>query len=487
MAQVEVRPRQAQTPKSGRRRSRLAQSWMSEWWFRLLALLFLTELIVPFLLWKAGLPRTTDFLKEIVAAAIVILTFGFILLRNRIPAAVLLLLGVTFIWGIVAFMEGQDAGATLWGWWRFFKYPLLGVFAYLIPRWPADFARWLVRLCIIILVFQVLVQFAQYATGTPTGDSLAGTFGWKGVAQYSMFLFFVVCLALGHWLATQEWKLLLLTLTLGLIGSTLNGTKFYMIAVVMLGLATLILHLIRGGQFRQLFIYIALFSLSIGVLLPLYNAYQVQRGLRPLQEYLQPEVIENYIFNDGKGDEDGKYNLGRGLALTYAWQQIRRDNTTTLFGYGIGSRTYSTALGLTGRSLEEDLYGAASETGLGAWIQEFGVVGFLLFLTFNVWAMWKLLRFARQTPDPYQAAIAFGLILFTLFWPIWLWYHRPWVAGVMMTLYWVSLGYTFRQIYTKPRRAADRREPDPQPALPATDALPAAHLNGGPSARRPRR
>ncbi len=71
--------------------------------------------------------------------------------------------------------------------------------------------------------------------------------------------------------------------------------------------------------------------------------------------------------------------------------------------------------------------------------------------------MAKLFRFARATSDPYQATLAYGLFIFTMFWPVWLWYHKAWLAGAMMILYWVSLGYTFHLIYTPERRQAIRR------------------------------
>src|SRR5690606_15560945 len=144
-------------------------------------------------------------------------------------AAVLLIGGATLIWGMVSTFEGQSLAATAWGWWGMFKYPVLGLFAYLVQGWPADFARRFLRFCILLLIFEIAVQLALLAVGFPVGDSLAGTFGHKGVMQFSMMVFFIVALALGHWLATYEWKVLLLVLALGMLGSTLNGTKFYLV------------------------------------------------------------------------------------------------------------------------------------------------------------------------------------------------------------------------------------------------------------------
>lgn len=445
------------TPSAVEKGARTRSEWMRQGWFRLLALVFLAELFVPFLLWPVGLPRAVDGLRELAPVIAVLITFMYMLKEDRTPGAVLVMLGITFIWGLVATLEGQGLAATTWGWWRLFKYPILGIFAYLVQDWPKDFARWFLRFCIGLLLFELGVQLVQLAMGMPVGDSLAGTLGWKGVMQYSMMTFFIVCLGLGHWLATQEWKTLFLILLLGFVGSMLNGTKFYLFAVGWLVGVTLVIHLVRGGQFRQLFLSMFIFALAAVAFITVYNSYLVNsRGLRPLQEYLQPETMERYLFTDGQGDIDGLYNLGRGLAVTYSWQQIRRDPTTTLFGFGLGTRTESSALGVSGLGLEQDIYGGVGSTTLGAWIQEHGLLGLGVFLLFNLWISLKLIRFARATSDPYQATLAFGLLLFTLSWPVWIWYHKAWIAGVMMVLYWVSLGYIFRQLYSSARRVARR-------------------------------
>lgn len=474
MAEIKYRTEHIDAAKAERKRARLAAEWTREWWFRLLALLFFTELVVPFVLWQAGLPASTDFLKEIAAGVVVGFTIAFMLLRDRIPGAILLILGITLIWGMLALLEGQSISATLWGWWRLFKYPLIAVFAYLIPRWPPDFARLFFRFCVGLLALEVTVQLAQFAMGAPPGDSLAGTFPWKGVGPLTMFVFFVVCLGFGHWLATHQAKMMLLVVSLGAVASMLSVTKFYLVAVALIGVVALVLHLVRGGQFKQLFLYITLFALSVAVFLPVYNVFIANtRGLKPLQEYLNAESIEGYLFNDGKGDEDGKYNLGRGLAVTYGWQQIADDPVTMLFGFGLGSRTSSTALNLAGRGLDDDLYGGAISATLSSWLQEFGVVGLSLFMVMNLWMAWKMIRHARITGDPYLATLEYGLSLFTLFWPLWLWYQKPWVSGVMMILYWVGIGFVFRQI---------NRRPSTRPASGAPVAIGEERRNGLPRA-----
>lgn len=438
-------------------KTRDRENWMRQGWFRLLAMVLLLEVFLPFLVWPVGLPRVILGAIEVGIALVVLVAFAYMMLEDRIPGGLLLIAGATLIWSLVSTFEGQAFAATAWGWWGLFKYPLLGVFAYLVQGWPTDFARWFFKFTIGLLVFQIGVQLVMLALGFPMGDSMGGTFGQKGVMQFSMLVFFTVALALGNWLATHNWKLLLFVLALGLLGSTLSGTKFYLFAVAALVVITVIVHLIRGGQLRQLMLYVVLLAGAAAVFVPLYNSYLVNaRGLRPLQEYLQPDVIESYLFNDGVSADDSTYNIGRGLAITYAWQQIQRDWTTKLFGFGIGTRSQSSFLGVRGSVLEEDIYGVGT-TSLSTWIQEHGIIGVGLFLAFCLWTMVKLFRFARTTTDPYQATLAYGLFIFTMFWPVWLWYHKAWLAGAMMVLYWSSLGYTFHLIYTPERRQAARR------------------------------
>lgn len=418
---------------------------------------------MPFLVWPIRMPRAILGVIEVAIALVAFAAFAYMLKEDKIPRAVLLIAGLTLIWSLSPMLEGQSLAATAWGWWGLFKYPLLGLFAYLVHSWPPGFARWFFRFCIGLLIFQIIVQLLMLAAGFPTGDSLAGTFGLKGVMQFTMLVFFIVCLGLGHWLATYSRKTLLLILALGLLGSTLNNTKFYLIGVGLLAIVTLIIHLVRGGQMRQLLIYIIILAGAAAIFIPIYNSYLVNTmGLRPIQEFLDPDVIAGYNFADGTGNNDNTYNIGRGLAVTYGWQQVQRDWTTTLFGFGIGTRSQSSVLGIRGDVLQNDMYGVGTTT-LGTWIQEIGLVGLLVFLAITLWMSVKLFQYARATKDPYQATLAYGLLIFTLFWPLWQWYHKAWTAGAMMALYWISIGYMFSLIYAPAKRRAKLIGRQPKP------------------------
>jgi hypothetical protein len=432
--------------------------WMREWWFRALAILVFAEISMPIILSTAGLPRSMDFLKEVMAIMLIGIALIYMMLHDRIPAAILVILGASLIWGLIAMLDGQSVSSTAWGWWRFFKYPLLMVFAYLVPKWPDNFARWLVKFLIGLLVFQVGVQLIQFALGEPPGDHLAGTFGRFGVGQLTMLVFFLVCIGMGHWLATGSIKVMLISLVLGLVATMLSVSKFYLVAIAIVGIAAFFIYMIRGGQVRRLFLYVILFSFSLAVFLPIYNTFLVSTlNIKPLQEVFASDNLQSYLFTDSKVSDTGVYRLGRGATIAYAWQQIQRDTITILFGHGIGSRTYSTVLGVQGLTLEDDLYGGGGNKGLGVWIQEFGVLGVIVFLLINLWIVWKLLRHAKITPDRYLAMLEYGLALFTLFWPLWLFYHKAWSFGGMMMFYWITLGFVANQIYANKNRRDSRR------------------------------
>ena len=54
--------------------------------------------------------------------------------------------------------------------------------------------------------------------------------------------------------------------------------------------------------------------------------------------------------------------------------------------------------------------------------------------------------------------------VFSLLWPVWLWYKNPLGADIAMMIYWISLGY----VLSEPHLA---KHPDARPvALPTTGA-----------------
>lgn len=428
---------------------------MKQWWFLLLAMLFVFEVITPFLQWPIGLPKTVILATEGAVALTVFSAFAVMLTEDRIPKGMLVILGMTLVWGVVAFFEGQSLATFLWGWWRFFAFPLVGVFTYLVIGDPKGFAEWFIKFCLALLAFQVMVQIIMFGLGYPVGDNMSGTLGKNGVMQFTMMVFFVTCMAVGHWMVTNQLKYLLWALVLGTAGSVLDTTKFYFFGIVAILLVALALNMVQGGRFRRLIIFLGIISLGAVVIVPVFNKLAAPLDNKMLQDYLDPDVLIEYLMYTNINTSGGGY-VGRGYAPIYAWEQLQRDMTTTLFGYGLGSRTTSTLLGLTGAGFQEDIYGVNGST-LGAWMLEYGLFGMLLFLLVIIWITMRLFQYLKTNPEPYKASIAYGLILFTAFWPVWIWYHNVWSGEVMKALYWISLGYILRQAFAPPPRPASSR------------------------------
>lgn len=411
----------------------------------LILLAFAVDLFTPLLIWKGLLPSGIRWLSDLAVASMLVLTFAHMLVYDYIPRVVLLILGISLIGITMALFEGQSIIATGWGWWLFFRYLLIGLFAYLQPIWPNRFAQRLINLCMLILGLEVVLQLGQYVSGEIPGDNLAGSFGRHGVTPLIMFILFVLCLALGRWLTDGRWHWLAWVLILGGISSALGEVKLFPFAIVALGIAALFIKLLQSGQLHQVLIYLTLFCVITLIFASFYNTVVAEeRGTRRLEEYLELQTLEGYLnFASNRGG--GRYELGRGFALSLGWKNIQRDTTTFLFGMGLGARGESVSLGVAGEGLRQDYYGTISGTSLLVLMQELGVVGLVVFGGAILWIIYTLASDIRMDPVSDVTVLRYGLILFSIGWPLWLWYSSVWNMGVTMLLYWVTLGYALAQ------------------------------------------
>jgi hypothetical protein len=107
----------------------------------------------------------------------------------------------------------------------------------------------------------------------------------------------------------------------------------------------------------------------------------------------------------------------------------------------MGSRRGSSTLGVVGKAIEVDRYMRGSD--LAVLIQEMGLFGLAVAAVATLWLGVALFRDIRGDPDSEALALRYGLLLFSLLWPLWLWYKRPLETNVTMWLYCISLGYVF--------------------------------------------
>lgn len=431
-------------------------------WLQLLPLLvvaaLLADLLTPFLIWKNFLPGPAKWLGDFFILIMIGHVVWCILQRDKIPAAFLLMIGISIIGSVVAIFEGQQWQATAWGIWLMFKYPIVGIYTYLHNDWRPDFPVKFFYLLMGLLAFETVFQIGQFLTGTPTGDDLAGSFGWHGIASLTMFSIIVLCVAFGHWLATGRWWALALGVALCGVASVLGEIKVFPVVVVAIASISIALLIIRNGKFGQALTILIVLACLAPLFIMMYNTFVADaNGTRRFEEYFDTATTEKYLQNTDLLPS-GIYYFGRGFAMEYAWNAIQRDRTTLVFGYGIGARADSQALGVLGQALVNSDYGRTTPgTSLLILLQETGIGGLFILGIFALYFSYSIYSDIRKNSETYISSLRYGFLLFSLLWPFWLWYTSSWHAAVTMILYWAGVGYflSHREVATVSTPAYD--------------------------------
>lgn len=430
-------------PSPGARKSLL--EFVSEW-LQMLPILvvaaLLADLLTPFLIWKRFLPGAAKWLGDLFILMMIGHAIWCMLQRDRIPSAFLLMIAVSIVGSVVASFEGQQWQATAWGIWLLFKYPIVGVYTYIYSNWPSDFPTKFFYLLMGLLAFETAFQIGQFLTGTPTGDDLAGSFGWHGIASLTMFSTIVLCVAFGHWLATGRWWALVLGVAFCGIASVLGEIKVFPIVVVAIASISVVLLIVRNGKVGQALAILVILACLAPLFAVMYNTFVAEaNGTRRIEEYFDAATTEKYLQNTDLLPS-GIYYFGRGFAMEYAWNAIQRDRTTLAFGYGIGARADSKALGILGQALVQSDYGRTTPgTSMLILLQEIGVVGLAILGVFVLYFSYSMYLDVGRNPDTYLSSIRYGFLLFSALWPLWLWYTSSWHSAVTMILYWAGVGY----------------------------------------------
>lgn len=432
----------------------------------LIVAIFFADLLTPFLIWKDILPSALRWTSDISTFLVVLILFVRMFVFDRFPAGLWFIAALSILGITQATFQGQDILTTLWGWWKTFQFPLIAIYAYLNPHWPAQFPQRLRWFCVGVLLFEVIVQIGQYATGEPVGDSLAGSFGHKGVSQLLLFSAIVVSHTLGYGAVKGDWGLFLGTFALGIVSSVLAENKIFPVATLLLAGLAVCIYLYMGGKFAKLLPYGALLVAGLVLFFIGYNLFVPAAERRPLQQYLlDSETRESYNqrIRESADDASTDYNIGRTFAMEYGWQFITTypDQTVFLLGLGFGARTESTTLGAGGIAFERDGLGMTRGTGMLVLLQEMGFLGVLTIVALMGWLSYQLLVDLKRYPQSEANELRAGILLFTLLWPLWLWYKPVIWARVAMLLYWLAVGYVFRY----------RHEDQAQQALNPSTAL----------------
>lgn len=406
------------------------------------------EMVMPILIWKRIIPGVSRWAGDLAVLTMLAVTFVQMLQRDHIPRMVVVFGTLSVISTAVAAFEGQPLVGIAWGWWMMFKYPIVGIYVYIHSEWPDVLSRWVYNFCFLALGLQVLVQVGQYATGEVLGDNLAGTFGAHGVNPLVMFIFITTCLAFGYWLVKHEWRMLACALFMGAISSGLGIMRIYPFGAIAIAGLALIIYFGRGGKLLNMLLYLALLAILLVGFAAFYNAVIAEeRGVRRIEQFLAVGSVDNYLNTVNYDEDTGQFRLGRSFALSYGWSLLQRDSATMLWGYGIGARNESSSLGIVGVGLEDSEYGLAIGTSALVFMQEFGLLGLAILGSVFLWTGIVCWRVAQRNQDPYIQTMAYGILLFTLCWPLWFWYNHSWRFAVPMLMYFSMVGYLMGKYY----------------------------------------
>lgn len=424
------------------------------------------DLLTPFLIWKGLLPEETRWLSHLSVVLLLGLATARILAFDQFPPALWLIVSASLVWSLVALNNGQGALPTAWGWWLLFQYPLVGLLFYIQPAWPPNLTRLLRGGGLALLAFEVVFQIIQYRLGQPTGDDLAGTFGYRGTGKLLLFNLFVLCQALGAWVVHKRLTWPLAALGLGIVSAILGELKLFLFAAPFLAAAAGALYVWRQRSLSRVLLLGGLMIAALAGFIQAYDRFNPSTRSASLLDFLSdPQALQRYMnVSDAKMDERGiYYNLGRGAALKVGWESIRGDAFTLLFGWGLGSRGESRTLGTSGAGLTSGTLGNTTGTSLLVFMQELGLVGLATLGAFFAWVALALLRQVRRRPTSPAVELRCALILYTLGWPVWLWYNTAWTLRASMLLYWAALGYVFSEQKWAETGAPGRPAQEPKP------------------------
>jgi hypothetical protein len=407
------------------------------------------DLFTPFLIWKGIIPAATRWISYGATITMMVGVYLRMMTFDRIPKTIFVVLWFSLLGICISYFYGQNLTITAWGWLRMFEFIFVGLFAYLEPNWPNKFPQRLRTICIAIFGLEILVQIGQYIMGLRPGDDMAGLFGWHGDQRLQMFIIWVLCLAFGVWLAKGYWHILILVICMGIVSGVLAELKFYIFATAILGIFSFAVYFLCNHNPLKLLLIGFIMALAVWGFFIAYDLIVPGAKNTPLESYLNLSKVESYRnvrrISDASEDIQGYTVIGRNYGLAYGWDMIKKDPITLLFGFGLGSRSESRSLGVVGSGLEEGDLGLTTGSSLVIMMYELGLIGLLGLSGFILMVTIELIKGIRNKPHSDILELQYALLMFTLLWPLWLWYSTVWSFRVTMLLYWITLGYVISQ------------------------------------------
>jgi hypothetical protein len=410
----------------------------------LILVALLCDLLTPILIFYLGLPVMLRYIGHLAIFAFIVIGFVRMLGKKEFSKVIWIILFISVIGIVVALLNGQGVVSTVYGWWLMFKYPLFGLFVYLQDDW--NFAERIRVWCIPILCVEVVVQILEYFSGVLPGDFLAGTLSTQGgTAHLALLINLVLALAFGYWIAYKKLNQVFLVIGLGIVSSVLGEIKLFYFSMILMAIIAIIVMVLRRRNVISVIPYAIATILGAWIFPKFYDLIVPSAIYRPFNSYFNLNIVDKSLTSIF-GYTAGIYNVGRLYMINYVWKQISSNLISLLFGFGVGARAVSSVFGEAGVALTRGTLGYNTGTSLAVVMGEMGLLGLFAFSVFWIWSsvsIWKMINFEG---DPKVSSLSVGVFLYTLLWPLWLFYTTAWVFPVPNILFWLFLGYLFRLV-----------------------------------------
>lgn len=409
---------------------------------RLLTATLLVDLLSPLLISSLNVDPQFRYFSTILWGLIAFKTvLGFRFIRS-VDLAIFIIVALYSTLGfVIATLNGQNILITAWGWWLIYKGPILGLYVFQKKSNIRSFTRKILNYGNIILVFEVLVQIIQYSSGVPIGDQLGGTFGEWGTQALATFLIIVFALNLSAWIIRSNGKKLLLIFLLCLISSMLSSTKIFPFVAVVMGVIAIIFRIEYTRRLLMIMPTIIFIVFQVFLMIFIFSKFLPSSQLDEYGLLFNKDTLHEYYFMLAEGEK--KFDVGRNIQILLAWNQLKSSKlpvSTIYWGDGLGARAESNVLGDTGIALRNNDLGAFSGTSLTVLIGEMGIMGIISMIFFYISVVLTLWISRRRYKSEDIQVLKYGILIFSICWPILLWYASSWSYAIPSFFYWCGLG-----------------------------------------------
>lgn len=419
--------------------------------FGIIFLLIIFEILTPFLIQPGLLPEEVRWFSHILNVLLIVLFIIHALMKRTQIIPVLCFLAIVILSVVIAATNHQSLTATMWGVWVFVRYPFIG-FLVSSLSFTKKQNQILVVILLTIPIMELGIQLAQYGSGIRVWDNLGGSFGVHGTGMLLMVLIISLVFFFGKWIRERNVIILLLIIIAGMFCSVLGEMKMYFFGLLMIGLLAVLFY-VRKNKFSigllvgivGIFFAIALFPKFIDRVY-----YNTPDSISFLKQITNLSFINKYTGFVAV-NESGSFNVGRNYAVNYVWNVISTNNLRFIFGDGIGSRGESRALGSAGTQLLGGNLGLFTGSSLVVFLGEFGILSLFYLTLFILFTVVRCYRLIRSNQASYIVSLGYAVLLFSAFWPIWLWYNTAWSLPGSMPLYWMMWGVVVHYSSAKKR------------------------------------